>query len=69
MVPRGVVVAVMGGVGWPLLAPNLLYSVNAGPHQVGSKVEKPYLGVGHIGDGVDGVQDGVLGFVAGKPGQ
>ena len=69
MVSRGVVVAVMGGVGRPLLAPNLLYSVNAGPHQVGAKVEKPNLGVGHIGDGVDGVQDGVLGFVAGQPGQ
>ena len=69
MVPRGVVVAVMGGVGWSLFAPNLFHSVNAGPHQVGSKVEKPDLGVGHIGDGVDGVQDGVLGFVAGKPGQ
>ena len=69
MVPRGVVVAVMGGVGWPLLASDLLHSVNAGPHQVGSKVKQPDLGVGHIGDGVDGVQDGVLGFVAGQPGQ
>ena len=69
MVPRGVVVAVMGGVRWPLLASNLLYSINAGPHQVGAKVKQPDLSVSHIGNGVDGVQDGVLGFVAGQPGQ
>ena len=70
LVSRGVVVAVMGGVRWPLLlASNLLHSVNAGPHQVGTKVKQPDLGVGHISDGVDGVQDGVFGFVTCQPGQ
>ena len=67
LVSRGVIVAVMGGVRW--LASNLLHGVNAGSHQVGAKVKQPDLGVGHVGDGVDGVKDGVLGLVACQPGQ
>ena len=67
MVSRGVIVAVMGGVRW--LASNLLHGVNAGPHQIGAKVKQPDLGVGHVGDGIDGVEDGVLGLVARQAGQ
>ena len=29
-------------------------------HQVGPEVDETNLGAGHVGDGVDGVQDGVL---------
>ena len=43
-----------------LLTLQLLHSLQAGPHQVGPEIEQTELGVGHIGDGVDGVQDGVL---------
>ena len=34
------------------------------PHQVGPQVDQTNLGAGHVGDGVDGVEDGVL---PGKP--
>ena len=43
-----------------MVAADLLGSLQAGAHQVGAEVQQPDLGVRHVGDRVDRVQDRVL---------
>lgn len=57
----------MRRVGW--LSSDLLSRLQSGADQVGPQVEQTHLGVGDVGDGVEGAQDGVLGLVAKSGGQ
>ena len=43
-----------------MVAADLLGSLQAAAHQVGAEVQQPDLGVRHVGDRVDRVQDRVL---------